>query len=50
VPLMLAMGEHGGDEDLRGSDLRSVIPFIHGRIGVLMYCCVLNLPKRVLGF
>jgi hypothetical protein len=27
-----------------------LIPFVHGRIGVLMYCCVLNLPKRVLGF
>jgi hypothetical protein len=27
----LAMDEHGGHEDLRGSDRRSVIPYVHGR-------------------
>jgi hypothetical protein len=44
--MFLAMEEHDGDEDLRGSGHRSVIPYVHGRIDVL-YCCELNLPKRV---
>jgi hypothetical protein len=44
--MFLAMEEHNGDEDLRGSGDRSVISYVHGRIGVL-YCCELNLPKRV---
>jgi hypothetical protein len=44
--MFLAMKEHGGDKDLRGSDRWSVIPYIHERIDVL-YCCELNLPERV---
>jgi predicted amidohydrolase len=44
--MFLAMEEHGGDEDLCGSDRRSVIPYVHGRIGVL-YCCELNFPEIV---
>jgi hypothetical protein len=40
---MLAMGEHGGDEDLRGSGRRSVIPYIYGRIGVVLQCDVQSL-------
>jgi hypothetical protein len=30
------MYEHGGHEDLRGSDRRSVIPYVHGRTE--LYC------------
>jgi hypothetical protein len=41
--MFLAMEEHGGDRDLRGSGYRSIIPYVHGTIGVLLYCCVLNL-------
>jgi hypothetical protein len=44
--IFLAMVEHDGDEDLRGLDCRSVIPYVHRRISVL-YCCELNLPERV---
>jgi hypothetical protein len=44
--MFLAMEEHSGDEDLRGSGHRSVIPYVHGRIGVL-YCCELNSYERV---
>jgi hypothetical protein len=32
----LDIDERGGHEDLRGSDCRSVIPYVHGRIG--LYC------------
>jgi hypothetical protein len=32
----LAIDERGGHEDLRGSGRRSVIPYVHGRIG--LYC------------
>jgi hypothetical protein len=35
--MFLAIEEHDGDEDLRGSSYRSTIPYVHGRIGVL-YC------------
>jgi hypothetical protein len=31
----LAMEEHGGHENLRGSGRRSVIPYVHGRV-----CCI----------
>jgi hypothetical protein len=37
----LAIREYGGHEDLRGSDRRSVIPYVHGRME--LYCCVLVL-------
>jgi hypothetical protein len=37
---MLAMGEHGGDEDLRGLGRWSVIPYVHGRMGVVLQCDV----------
>jgi hypothetical protein len=30
VSWLLAMREYGGHEDLRGSDRRSIIPYIHG--------------------
>jgi hypothetical protein len=36
----LAINEHGRHEDLRSSDRRSVIPYVHGRIE--LYCS--NLP------
>jgi hypothetical protein len=35
--MFLAIEEHDGDEDLRGLGCRSIIPYVHGRIGVL-YC------------
>jgi hypothetical protein len=41
--MFLAMEDHGGDKALRGSGHRSIIPYVYGRIGVLLYCCVLNL-------
>jgi hypothetical protein len=44
--MFLAMEEHSGDEDLCGSGRRSVIPYVHGRISVLFYCCVLNLLEH----
>jgi hypothetical protein len=34
------MKEHGGHEDLRGSDRRSVIPYVHRRMGVDVLLCV----------
>jgi hypothetical protein len=34
---MLAIKKHGADDDLCGSDRRSVTPYVHGRISVL-YC------------
>jgi hypothetical protein len=36
VSRMLAMEEHGGDEDLRGSGRRSVTPYVHGRFCVIL--------------
>jgi hypothetical protein len=33
---LLAIDERGGHEDLRGSGRQSVIPYVHGRIG--LYC------------
>jgi hypothetical protein len=44
--MFLVMEKHDGDEDLCGLDHRSVIPYVHRRIGML-YCCELNLPERV---
>jgi hypothetical protein len=32
VSWSLAMDKRGGHEDLRGSDRRSVIPYVHGRM------------------
>jgi hypothetical protein len=34
----LAIDERGGQEDLRGSDRRSVIPYIHGRMDIAQAC------------
>jgi hypothetical protein len=31
---------HGGYEDLRSSDRRSVIPYIHGRVCCIIVCAV----------
>jgi hypothetical protein len=28
---LLALGEHGGDNDLHGSDRLSIIPYVHGK-------------------
>jgi hypothetical protein len=45
VSWSLAIDEHGGHEDLRGSGRRSVIPYVHGRTE--LYCSSLpslNLP------
>jgi hypothetical protein len=46
VSWSLAMDEHGGHEDLRGSCRRSVIPYVHGRTE--LYC--LSLPYLILPF
>jgi hypothetical protein len=35
------MKEHSGHENLRGSDRRSGIPYIDGRMGVVVLLCVL---------
>jgi hypothetical protein len=37
VSWTLAMDERGGHEDLRGSDRRSVIPYVHGRTELKIY-------------
>jgi hypothetical protein len=44
--MFLAMEEHGEDEDLCGLSRQSVIYYVHGRISVLLYYCVLNLPEH----
>jgi hypothetical protein len=36
VSCSLTMDERGGHEDLRGSGRRSVIPYVHRRIGVVL--------------
>jgi hypothetical protein len=36
VSRMLAIEEHGGDEDLRGSGHRSVTPYVHKRFYVVL--------------
>jgi hypothetical protein len=45
------MKEHGGHEDLRGLGHRSIIPYVHGRIRVILQYSVQVLaslsPKRV---
>jgi hypothetical protein len=33
---MLALNEHSGHQDLRGSGRRSVIHYVHGRMGVVL--------------
>jgi hypothetical protein len=33
---LLALGERGGHGDLRGSDLQSIIPYVHGKTE--LYC------------
>jgi hypothetical protein len=42
VSWSLAMDEHGEHEDLRGSNHRSVIPYVHGRME--LYYSSLALP------
>jgi hypothetical protein len=37
---LLAIDEHSGHEGLRGSDRRSVIPYVHGRTE--LYCSSLH--------
>jgi hypothetical protein len=39
---LLAMDEHGGHKDLHSLGRRSVIPYVHGRMG--LYCSSLALP------
>jgi hypothetical protein len=34
------MKEHGGHENLRGSGRRSVIPYVHRRMRVVLQCSV----------
>jgi hypothetical protein len=46
ISYSLAMNERGGHEDLRGSDHRSVIPYIHGRTE--LYCSSLYEPDPFL--
>jgi hypothetical protein len=36
VSQMLAMKEHSGDENLRGSGRRSVTPYVHRRFCVVL--------------
>jgi hypothetical protein len=36
VSWSLGMDERGGHEDLRDSGRRSVIPYVHGRTGVVL--------------
>jgi hypothetical protein len=43
VSWSLAMDEYSGHEDLRGSDHRSVISYVHGR--TKLYCSGLALPE-----
>jgi hypothetical protein len=49
--LMLKQDKHSGHEDLCDLDRRSVIPYVHGRIGVALQCIIQALawllPKRV---
>jgi hypothetical protein len=44
VSWSLVMDERGGHEDLRGSGRRSVIPYVHGRIGVVLLKSALPEP------
>jgi hypothetical protein len=39
---MLALDECGGHQDLHGSGRRSVIPYVHGRMGVVLFKCSLG--------
>jgi hypothetical protein len=34
------MKKHGGHEDLCGLGHRSIIPYVHGRMGVILQCDV----------
>jgi hypothetical protein len=43
---LLAIDEHSGHEDLRGSDRRSVIPYVHERTE--LYCSNLYEPESFL--
>jgi hypothetical protein len=43
VSWSLAMDERGGHKDLRGSDCRSVIPYVYGRTE--LYCSSMYEPK-----
>jgi hypothetical protein len=36
------MKEHGAHRDLRGSGRRSVIPYVHGRMGIALLCVLFN--------
>jgi hypothetical protein len=36
------MKKHGGYEDLRGLGHQSVIPYVHGRMGVVLLCVLFN--------
>jgi hypothetical protein len=38
ISQLLAKDEHGEHRDLYGSDRRSVIPYVYGRIGVAVCC------------
>jgi hypothetical protein len=44
VSWSLAINEHDGHEDLRGSGRRSVIPYVHGRTKVVLFKSVLSEP------
>jgi hypothetical protein len=47
VSWSLALDERGGHEDLRGSGRRSVIPYVHGRTGVVLLKPALPEPAFV---
>jgi hypothetical protein len=38
--MFLAMKKHVGHENLRGSGCWSVIPYVHGRMRVVLQCAV----------
>jgi hypothetical protein len=37
--MMLALDERSGHQDLHGSDRRSVIPYVHESMGVVLFKC-----------
>jgi hypothetical protein len=44
VSWSLAMDERGGHKDLRGLGHRSIIPYVHGRTGVVLLKSALPKP------
>jgi hypothetical protein len=49
VSRMLAIREYGGHQDLRGSDHQSIIPYVYGRMRVVLLKCWLFLSVALSG-